>query len=191
MPFILLSPWSLVVQSLYLLGFSLELKLWASEVLTLVKEKPGQLPTEHHHMHTQVFPHSLNQHMHVYVRACDYRGGAWLLLFLSPGLSKYVRQTHRNTHSVIRRGRMTARERDESGWQRQNDSQRDKHSERKWDDRLSGVCACVCVCVHSDKKKQRYLFYSSPLTRVFIEWQCVSIDQVLLPCEHFYSPKVQ
>lgn len=50
---------------------------------------------------------------------------------------------------------------------------------------------CVCVCVHRDKKKDWYLFHSPSLTRVFTEWRCVSIDQVLLPCEHFYSPKEQ
>ena len=53
------------------------------------------------------------------------------------------------------------------------------------------MCVCVSVCVHGDKKKDQYLFHSPSLTRVFIEWRCVSIDQLLLPCEHFYSPEEQ
>lgn len=54
MSFILSSAASLVVLALFLSALGLELELLASEVLTLVREKPGQLPAEHDHMHTSV-----------------------------------------------------------------------------------------------------------------------------------------
>ena len=65
----------------------------------------------------------------------------------SPSVSKGCRgtNTHICTRTLIHRGRMTEGKKDESGWQRQNESQRDKHSEGKWDGTLSGVCVRVCV----------------------------------------------
>lgn len=53
-------------------------------------------------------------------------------------------------------------------------------------ERKSDPSVCVLVCF-----QKRCLSHSLPLTRVLTEWQCVTIDQILLPCEHFYSLEEQ
>lgn len=66
------------------------------------------------------------------------------------------------------------------GWERQNDSQ------RYW--RREEVRSQAAL--RTSKKRGRFS-HSLPLTRVLTECWCVTIDQILLLCEHFYSLEEQ
>lgn len=121
MSFILSSAASLVVLTLFLSGLGLELELLASEVLTLVREKPGQLPAEHDHMHTSVSRSLQSAHAGFCVCVCLCMcmlsmKGCDCSCFCHRPVQVCQRDTdehthvHTHTHSVILWGRMAAKE---------------------------------------------------------------------------------
>ena len=85
--------------------------------------------------------------MFIQVCVCVAKTSGVIALASATEQSKCVRKTQKNTHihtHLLIHWRMTVRERDESSWLRQNESLRDKHRERRWDYRLSGVRIFLC-----------------------------------------------
>lgn len=74
--------------------------------------------------------------------------------------------THVHTHTHTRSYSEGGWQQRRSGWQRQNESQRDKHSERKWDDRLPGVCVCVSTGMRERPVSISLFFFNKSLYRV-------------------------
>lgn len=173
MSFILSSAASLVVLTLFLSGLGLELELLASEVLTVVREKPGQLPAEHDHMHTSVSRSLQSAHagfcvcvfVYVYVK----HEGVWLLLFLSqasPSVSEGYRRTHTRAHTHTLGH--TLREDGSKG----EVADRDRMSHKGTNTvRGSEMIDCqVCVCVSTGMRERpvsiSLFFFNKSLYRV-------------------------
>lgn len=149
--------------------------------------KPGQLPAEHSHVHTSA-SQSLNLDMQVHVCVCvRWAPQSLIVILFVTRRSKCVRGMRGNVRSDTHSEAMTE-QKDESGWERQNDSQR----YRRWEEVRSWPSLCTCArCAIPKKKKKGVSLSPLPLTRVLTECWCATIDQILLPCEHFYSLEEQ